>query len=190
MAPIAICPPYVWHQVQFLGQWFTITFLWAIFNLPITILSFYGGILGDKFGRKPVIVASRFLLFTVPLAYLLGLMTGDWFWLLVSGFLGGIAMGGAEINVNALSIDMADHEDPLLKSTYSSLLMFVLGVTAFVGAIIFGALADLLISFGIEELATYIILLGVITIFRFVAWFSHFWLLVPPVKKNMGIDYN
>lgn len=168
-----------------LGKWFTIAALWAIFNLPIAVLSVVAGILGDRFGRKVVIILSRFLLFTVPFTYLLALVSGDWLWLLICGFLGGIAVGGADINITALSIDMADNTDPSFKSTYNSTLMFVLGVTAFIGAIITGIIADFLISRGWSNKDTYIYLLAAITLIRFVAWIAHFWLKIPPKKEPM-----
>ena len=162
------------------GKWLTISALWAVFNLPIAILNVIGGRFGDTMGRKPVIIASRFFQFTVPLSYMFGLIYNDYIWLLVAGLLGGVAMGGSRINITALSIDLADHENETLKSSYNGTLNFVLGFTAFFGALISGYVTDFLIDIvRIPVIDVYIIMLAGIAVFRFMGWFAHFFLLIP-----------
>jgi MFS family permease len=120
---------------------FQIGILQALFGICSGTAQIGGGWLADHLGRKPVILASRFLICLAPLSHALGAMTLNIWFLVPSNIAGGVTTGLFLVGSSAWLLDAAPAQH---RASIVALFNLVTGVTSFAGALISGFIYDLL----------------------------------------------
>src|SRR5690349_8348167 len=125
------------HAWNLPGPAFTTAFLWSSIGIMVGALS--AGPIGDRFGRKPLLIASL-LIFGV--ASLASAITGSVLMLAVTRFFTGLGIGGAFPGAATLTGDYAPHRR-------RALMIMASFTGAPVGGFICGQLAGVLLpNFG------------------------------------------
>jgi AAHS family 4-hydroxybenzoate transporter-like MFS transporter len=101
---IGVSVPSLTHAWNLPGPAFTVAFLWSSIGIMVGALS--AGPLGDRFGRKPLLIASV-LIFGI--ASLLSAIAGSLLMLTILRFFTGIGIGGAFPGAATLTGDYAPH---------------------------------------------------------------------------------
>jgi len=130
---IGVSVPSLTHAWNLPGPAFTQAFLWSSIGIMVGALS--AGPLGDRVGRKPLLLAS---LTIFGLASLLSAFAGSLFVLSVLRFFTGMGIGGAFPGAATLSGDYAPHR---LRAT----MIMVTFTGAPIGGFLCGQLAGLLL---------------------------------------------
>ncbi len=130
-------------------SWLEVSILWAVFNLPRGFGQSVGGIFADRYGKKIVIILSRFGYAIVPFGYAVGLVTGNVWWLLLVNIPGGLAFGAEDTAISSYSLDCSTVDT---RARYYSILLTFEGILAFTGSLFAGFLVEiLLILLGITD---------------------------------------
>jgi AAHS family 4-hydroxybenzoate transporter-like MFS transporter len=134
---IGVSVPSLTHAWNLSGPAFTVAFLWSSIGIMIGALA--AGPIGDRFGRKPLLVAS---LLIFGLASLASAFAPSLFMLTIARFFTGLGIGGAFPGAATLTGDYAPHRRRAL--------MIMLSFTgAPIGGFICGQLAGVLLpNFG------------------------------------------
>jgi MFS family permease len=141
---------------------FQIALLTALFILCSGAAQILGGLLTDRFGRKPILFISRFLIFLAPLSHMLGAVTLNIWFLVPSNIAGGVLTGFFVVSSTSWLLDSSPGE---IRSSVVAVYNVVSGVTSFIGAIITGFIADFL-SLSMGYFSAVILLLFVIIFLR------------------------
>jgi MFS family permease len=170
-------------QVTVLGLNFTqIAILNAIFSTLSSITQYFGGKLGDRIGRKPLLIISRFGMFSIPLFMIAALLTNQWLFLIASNVIGGGCMGLYTVANNAYVLDLAPEDQ---MGAYSGLSQVFWGVTTFIGSLGAGFIADAVVNRGmningLEEIDAIrqmvIILFSIICVLRVISAIGYFFI--------------
>nr|NHJ84264.1 MFS transporter [Asgard group archaeon] len=148
-----------------------------IYTIIYSISNYIGGKVGDKIGRKPVLIFTRVILFTVSLFYIPAVLTGSWYWIILTNVVSGLANGAFYVMMNAYALDMAPEED---QGSYSGLTQASWGVTTFLGSLIMGFIAQ-----AISDPITMVISTTIaIAIMRIFASIGYFFIKESLVKNN------
>lgn len=123
---------------------FFIAFFTAIFSISSGIAQLSGGVLTDRYGRKPIIIVSRSVIFLAPLSHALGAITGNFWFLLPSNIAGGFLTGLFIVSSTAWLLDSAPK---VYRGTVVALFNFFTGLSAFCAAMVSGLLLDYLVLF-------------------------------------------
>jgi DHA1 family multidrug resistance protein-like MFS transporter len=120
---------------------FQIGILQALFGICSGAAQIGGGWLADRFGRKPVILASRLFICLAPLSHALGAMTLNIWFLVPSNIAGGVTTGLFLVGSSAWLLDAAPAQ---CRASIVALFNLVTGVASFAGALLSGVLYDVL----------------------------------------------
>src|ERR1700756_3661025 len=101
---IGVTVPALTHAWNLPGQAFWTAFLWSSIGIMVGALS--AGPIGDRFGRKPLLIAS---LLIFGLASLGSAIAGDLDFMTVMRFFTGLGIGGAFPGAATLTGDYAPH---------------------------------------------------------------------------------
>ncbi|MBN1327862.1 MAG: MFS transporter [Candidatus Heimdallarchaeota archaeon] len=113
----------------------------VIYTVTFSISNYFAGRIGDKFGRKPVLIFSRVIMFSVSLLYIPAVLSGSWYWIILTNSISGIGNGAFLIMMNAYALDMSPEED---QGSYSGLNQASWGIATFLGSLIMGFIAQAL----------------------------------------------
>jgi MFS family permease len=110
-------------------------------QLAVTIIfQIQMGKLADSLGRKPLLVAFRFSLVTVPLGY--AFAPNVYFLILLECFWGvSLAVGQASMTAYLLDVTPEEH-----RGSFAAFHNLLIGVTSFIGSLVGGYLTDFTIS--------------------------------------------
>ncbi|MHA1505017.1 MAG: MFS transporter, partial [Candidatus Heimdallarchaeota archaeon] len=111
----------------------------AIFSISSAISQFFGGKVGDRIGRKPLIIASRMGMFMIPLFMIVALVTDNWLFLIPSNLIGGACLGLLMISQTAYVLDLAPNDQ---MGAYSGMAQVGWGIATFIGSLSAGFIAD------------------------------------------------
>ncbi len=156
--------------------WTEVVIVWIFFQLPRSFSQRLSGMLSDRFGRKSVLILTRFMYVTVPLLTLVSLLTGDYFWLIFSSLGGGIARGSDDTVLAAYTLDCST---PDTMARYYSILLTVGGIIMFISSLASGLILDIMTSVVSSFTEALLLMLAFITMARFVGVLLHFSLKVP-----------
>lgn len=149
---------------------FLIGIFTAVFSISSGIAQFTGGYLTDRFGRKPVIIMSRVVIFIAPLSHALGAITGNFWFLLPSNIAGGFLTGLFIVSSTAWLLDSAPQ---IHRGSVVALFNFFTGVSAFCAAMVSGFVLDYLMLFIALETAVIMMMLTIVVI-RIIASLGYF----------------
>jgi MFS family permease len=122
-----------------------------------------GGWITDRYGRKPVLFISRFMIFFVPILHSIGAISGNLWFLVPSNILGGSLTGLFIVSSTAWLLDSSPVKH---RGGVVALFNFCTGASSFLAAMISGLILDyisLLIPYG----TAVIMMMFTIAILRF-----------------------
>ena len=135
----ALWPIYPIIQVKALGmEFYQLTLVAAIYAICFGISGFFGGRIGDRFGRKPVLIITRFVLFTVSLLYIPAVIFDAWGFVILTNVVSGLCNGAFFIVMNAYALDCSTEDS---KGSYSGLAQVSWGIATSVGSLVAGFIA-------------------------------------------------
>ncbi len=149
---------------------FFIAIFTAIFSISSGIAQLSGGYLTDRYGRKPIIIISRTVIFIAPLSHTLGAITGNFWFLLPSNITGGFLTGLFIVSSTAWLLDSAPK---IHRGTIVALFNFATGVSAFCAAMVSGFVLDFLVLYVPYETVVILMMLSIVVI-RIFASFGYF----------------
>lgn len=173
-------PFFIVVQREWLGNTlFEIAVASAISTVMTVAMTIPFGRLSDRVGRRPLIFTGRFLLFFVPLLYL---MATDTFLIYVSNAIAGIATA-ASVNANTAYIyDVAPEGE---RGSHVAVYNTFTGIVFLFGSLISGIMGQLFIDTGLlgahQSVFT---MLGISTVLRFIASFVYLDLKEPRVYHS------
>jgi MFS family permease len=144
---------------------FLIGILTALFSISSGIAQLAGGVLTDRFGRRPIIIISRSLIFVAPLSSAIAAITGNIWFLVPLNITGGFLTGLFIVSSTAWLLDSAQ---PIYRGTVVALFNFFTGVAAFCAAMVSGFVLDYLVLF-IPYATVVIMMMLAIVVLRIVA---------------------
>ncbi|MEA2071808.1 MAG: MFS transporter, partial [Asgard group archaeon] len=151
-------------------QFSQIAIISAIFSTCSSLTNFFGGKIGDRFGRKPLLIIGRMAMFTIPVITIVAILMDNWLWLILSNIIGGSGVGLVTVAQNAYVLDIAPEDQ---MGAYSGLTQVGWGIATFIGSLSFGFFADALeITYGTRSMV--LILFTVIAVTRFIASTGYF----------------
>ncbi|NHJ84439.1 MAG: MFS transporter [Asgard group archaeon] len=160
-------------QVDVLGMGFTeIAIINAIFSVCSSLGQFFSGKIGDRIGRKPILIYSRISMFVIPVVMIGAILINDWRLLILSNILGGAAMGAYAVGQNAYILDIAPEEQ---MGAYSGLLQVGWGIMTFIGSLGAGFIAEA-IEKTRDTSEMIILMFSVITALRLFVSFAYFFM--------------
>lgn len=152
----------------------------AIFATSSSLAQFFGGKLGDRIGRKPLIIFSRIAMFTIPVIMIGALRIDNWLLLIFSNIIGGSAIGALTVAQNAYILDLAPEDQ---MGAYSGLTQVGWGITTFIGSLSAGFIATS-IENHVGTLKMIYITFSVIAILRFIASLFYFFITESLTKDK------
>ena len=154
----------------------------GIFSASSSVAQFFGGKLGDQFGRKPLIILSRMLMFPIPLVMIGAILQHNWLWLILSNIFGGASTGTLNVSQNAYVLDLA-HRDQM--GAYSGITQVAWGFATFTGSISAGFIVSSIVNrLGSCYLGTVLIYAFIIiAILRLVASIDFFFIVESYPKE-------
>ena len=161
-------------QVTVLDMGFSqIAIVNAIFSTCSSLAQFFGGKIGDRIGRKPLLIFSRVAMFIIPIVMIGAILIDNWLLLIISNVIGGTAVGANVVSQNAYILDLAPEDQ---MGTYSGLAQVGWGITTFIGSLSAGFIADVIeVAVGTRQMI--IITFSVITVLRILSSLGYF--LIP-----------
>jgi MFS family permease len=127
-------------QIELLEMTFTqLAITNAIFSVSSSLAQFFGGRLGDRIGRKPLIVYGRMAMLAIPLVMIGAVYFNNWLILMASNIIGGSAIGAITVGQNAYILDLAPEEQ---MGAYTGLAQVGWGIATFIGSLSAGFIAN------------------------------------------------
>lgn len=160
-------------QVTVLNMSFAeIAIIQAVFSSCSSLAQYFGGKLGDKIGRKPLIIFGRLAMFTIPVVMIVAVLANNWLYLLISNFIGGAGMGAVTVSMNAYILDLAPDDQ---MGAYTGLNQVGWGISTFIGSLSAGFIADAVeTAIGTEMMVVYVF--TAIAALRLLAGFGFFFI--------------
>jgi MFS family permease len=149
---------------------FLIALFTAVFSISSGIAQLSGGFLTDRYGRKPIIIVSRTVIFIAPLSHALGAITGNFWFLLPSNIAGGFLTGLFIVSSTAWLLDSAPK---VYRGTVVALFNFFTGLSAFCAAMVSGFLLDFLVL-ALPYATVVIMMMLTIVVIRIIASMGYF----------------
>ncbi|MHA1355885.1 MAG: MFS transporter, partial [Candidatus Heimdallarchaeota archaeon] len=149
------------------------------------------GKLGDRFGRKPVMLISRAIMFSVSLLYIPAILTGSWYYVILTNTVSGLGNGVFYVMMNTYALDLSDEKT---MGSYSGLSQVTWGIATFIASLLAGVIADVIVNNAItagysaieadERMA--IILVIAIAVMRVIATIGYFFIKdsLPKEMRN------
>ncbi|MHA1556022.1 MAG: MFS transporter [Candidatus Heimdallarchaeota archaeon] len=136
----ALWPIYPVIQVSIMGlEIYELTIVAAVYVIFFSFGSFLGGKLGDRFGRKPVLIFSRVIMFSVSLLYIPAVLSGSWYYIMLTNVISGFGNGIFLVLMNAYALDLSSAET---LGAFSGLAQASWGIATFIGSLSAGFIAD------------------------------------------------
>jgi len=136
----ALWPIYPVIQVKTLGmEVYQLTLVSAVYAICFSISGFLGGRIGDRIGRKPILIFTRAMLFAVSLLYIPAVLFGAWGYVILTNVVSGLCNGAFFIMMNAYALDLSSEDT---KGSYSGLTQVSWGISTFVGSLAAGFIAQ------------------------------------------------
>ncbi|MFW9935231.1 MAG: MFS transporter [Candidatus Thorarchaeota archaeon] len=149
---------------------FLIGIFTAIFSICSGIAQFLGGYLADRFGRKPMLIIGRTMIFLAPLNSALGAITGNIWFLLPLNIAGGFLTGLFIVSSTAWLLDSAPK---VYSGTVVALFNFFTGLSAFCAAMVSGYVLDYFTLF-LPYAAVVISMMLIIVVIRIIMSLGYF----------------
>ncbi|NHJ31480.1 MAG: MFS transporter [Asgard group archaeon] len=144
IAMAVLWPIYPVIQVNYLGmEIYQLTLVSAIYAICFTVSSFFGGKIGDRIGRKPVLIFTRFMLFTVSLLYIPAVIYNAWGYVILTNVVSGLCNGAFFIVMNAYALDCSSEDT---KGSYSGLAQVSWGIATSVGSLVAGFISQAIVN--------------------------------------------
>ncbi|MHA1921708.1 MAG: MFS transporter, partial [Candidatus Heimdallarchaeota archaeon] len=188
----ALWPIYPIIQVNIVGmEFYALTIVSAVYAIFFSFGSFIGGKLGDRFGRKPVMLISRAIMFSVSLLYIPAILTGSWYYVILTNTVSGLGNGVFYVMMNTYALDLSDEKT---MGSYSGLSQVTWGIATFIASLLAGVIADVIVNNAItagysaieadERMA--IILVIAIAVMRVIATIGYFFIKdsLPKEMRN------
>ncbi|HUU79031.1 MAG TPA: MFS transporter [candidate division Zixibacteria bacterium] len=177
----ALWPIYPEIQVNIMNmEIYQLTFVAAIYAIFFSIAGYFGGKIGDRIGRKPVLIFSRIIMFSVSLLYIPAALSGSWFYIILTNIVSGFGNGIFLVMMNAYALDLSSEET---LGVYSGLAQASWGVATFVGSLVTGFIADYIRnSFGISIMVISITI--AIAVMRVIASIGYFFVEESLPREN------
>jgi len=161
-------------------EFYQIAIVVSVFIITMSIVQVLAGILGDRFGRKPVSIIGAFFLVLYPISMLPSIITGKWEWLILGNVIAGFGTGTFFVTLNALTLDMAPDN---LMGAYSGVREMFWGIATFIGSLSAGFIVDALdANYGLHNAA--IIMSVGVTILRLLMAFGLFFVTESLPKET------
>ncbi len=158
-----------------------VTFIWASFALFNTLGQYFASKVGDKIGRKPLLVGGVMSMFLVTTLYAIA---RSWVELAIAGIIGGFGMGLLIVGSSSYVLDLAPDNR---KATYASIVGTGMGIVAFTGSLLGGAFLDLMIRLLGNIYSAVFVVLITIAAMRFTA--AILFLTIPEtLRKNQQVE--
>lgn len=136
----ALWPIYPIIQVTIMGlEIYELTVVAAVYVIFFSFGSFLGGKLGDRFGRKPVLIFSRVIMFSVSLLYIPAVLSGSWYYIMLTNVISGFGNGIFLVLMNAYALDLSSTKT---LGAFSGLTQASWGIATFIGALGAGFIAE------------------------------------------------
>lgn len=119
-----------------INQLIIVSVVYAAF---FSISSYFGGKIGDRFGRKPILFTTRFILLTVSLFYIPAIIYNSWYFVILTNTVSGICNGAFYVTMNAYALDLSSEDT---KGSYSGLVQVSWGISTFIGSLTAGFIAE------------------------------------------------
>ncbi len=143
--------PYLTVKLTNAETW-EMALIWASWSLSNSISQRFFGRKTDMWGRKPVMLTGRIMLFTIPLGFILA---RSWLHLVVTMLLAGVLMAMAMVSETAYIIDSSVEER---RGTYTAVYNTAQGFLTFTGSMVGGGLTDMFTQLASDLYAAYIVL--------------------------------
>jgi len=157
------------------------------FAVFIGVTMIVAGKIVDKIGRKPFIIISVFTLVFFPVSMIPAILTGKWWLLLLSRFVGGVGTGINMIAINAYTLDLAPNE---LFGGYSGIRETFYGIATFAGSLAAGFIIDAMeVRYGLY-ITVLALSIGVTLLRMFAALGFLFISESLPIKNNCNLEKN
>ena len=115
----ALWPIYPVIQVKIIDMKIhQLTITAAIYAIAFGIATYIGGLLADRVGRKPILIFSRIIMFSVSLLYIPMVLLESWYFAIPTNLISGIGNGMFMVVLNAYALDMSSEEN---HGSYSGL---------------------------------------------------------------------
>jgi MFS family permease len=181
IAMAAFWPIYPLMQVEILQMTFyQIAFVSAFYVIFFSIGGFIGGKAADFFGRKPVILFSRAIMFSVTLLYLPAIFSGSWYYVLLTNFVSGIGNGIFMVVMNTYALDLSTEKT---MGSYSGLTQMFWGIATFIGSLGAGFIAEI-IEQNFTAQTMYIAMSIAIAVMRVLAFIGYLFIKESLVSKK------
>ena len=159
------------------------TYIWAIFAGCQIIMLFGVNKIINKIGRKWLVYFGRFVLFYVPINMAVTILwVQTWWHMAIASVFSGAANALYLVGQNTYILDCATEKE---KGTYTGVHNLIFGIATFLGSLIMGIIADVLIA-RFDEWTIIFILNLIIAGIRFLAGFGFLFLKEP--KTIIKID--
>ncbi len=136
----ALWPIYPIIQVTIMGlEIYELTVVAAVYVVFFSFGGFLGGKFGDRLGRKPVIIFSRVIMFSVSLLYIPAVLSGSWYYIMLTNVISGFGNGIFLVLMNAYALDLSSAET---LGAFSGLVQTSWGIATFIGSLGAGFIAD------------------------------------------------
>lgn len=177
----ALWPIYPVIQVKIVDmEFYQLIVVAAIYAVLFSIGNFFGGLVADRIGRKPVLIFSRIFMFSVSLLYIPAVLYKSWYWVIFTNCVSGLGNGIFIVVMNAYALDMSTEEN---LGSYSGLTQLSWGIATFVGSFIAGFIAQAIS----DKYGAIIMVLSTtiaIAIMRIFASIGYFFIKESLVEKN------
>jgi MFS family permease len=191
IAMAVLWPIYPVIQVTVLGmEIYQLTLVSAIYAICFAFSGFFGGRIADRIGRKPVLIVTRFLLFSVSLLYIPAVIFNAWGYVILTNVVSGLCNGAFFIVMNTYALDCSSEDT---KGSYSGLAQVSWGITTSVGSLVAGFIAQAIVNnaqatgLTVDDATRYMIIVTTIAIgiLRILASLGYFFVKESlPTKKS------
>jgi len=157
------------------------SWVWAAFAICQVIALLITKPIIDKMGRKKLLFIGRLLMFYVPLNLTITLLwIPHWWHFLFAGALSGASNAFYMVGQSSYILDSATEKE---KGTYMGVHNLFIGLSTFLGSLLMGIIADVLIA-RYNEWLILVILTAIVAVVRFIAVFGFLFLKEPEQTKE------
>ncbi|MBD3192983.1 MAG: MFS transporter [Candidatus Heimdallarchaeota archaeon] len=155
------------------------TWIWAIFAFFQIVSILITRPFINKISRKKLLIFGRIIMFYVPLNLALTVLFFPYWWhLAICNMTSGLSVALYMVGQNSYILDCAPEKE---KGTFTGIHNFFMGIATFLGSLIMGIIADILII-RFDKWPSIVVLLFVITGARLISALGFFFLQKPAIQ--------